>query len=203
MENTWGLILSLSLAISAFKSLATTWNKEIFGNIFVRKKKLLARKDGLQKALATRPSAFLISLEQELSLEYASILNQEEEFWALKSWVDWQIFGDRNIAFFHMKTIMKTKQNKIRKIMNHTREWVNDEDQVMDIILNGFKELYQTQHLASVSTEDIDINWAAALFEEESCKLSAMPSALEIHKALSSLKPYKSPGMDGLHAGFF
>lgn len=79
----------------------------------------------------------------------------------------------------------------------------HDEDQVMDIILNGFKELYQTQHPASVSTEDIDINWAAALTEEESCKLSAMPSALEIHKALFSLKPYKAPGMDGLHAGFF
>ena len=47
MENAWGLTLSLSLAISAFKSLATTWNKEIFGNIFVRKKKLLARMDGL------------------------------------------------------------------------------------------------------------------------------------------------------------
>lgn len=30
-----------------------------------------------------------------------------------------------------------------------------------------------------------------------------MPSNLEIHKALSSLKPYKAPGMDGLHAGFF
>lgn len=53
--------------------------------------------------------------------------------------------------------------------MNYTGEWVNDEDQVMDIILNGFKELYQTQHLTSVSTEDFDINWVVALFDEESC----------------------------------
>ena len=42
--------------------------------------------------------------------------------------------------------------------MNHTEEWVNDEDQVMDIVLNSFKELYQTQHLAFVSIKDIDIN---------------------------------------------
>lgn len=60
-------------------------------------------------------------------------------------------------------------------------------------IFNGFKELYQTQHAASVSTEDIDINWTAALSKEEYCKLLAMPSALEIHKALFSLKPYKAP----------
>ena len=36
--------------------------------------------EGLQKALTTQPSPFLISLEQELSLEYASILNQERNF---------------------------------------------------------------------------------------------------------------------------
>ena len=80
MENAWGLTQSLSLAISAFKSLVTTWNKEIFGNIFTRKKKFLTRMEGLQKALTTQPSPFLISLEQELSLEYASILNQERNF---------------------------------------------------------------------------------------------------------------------------
>ena len=57
-----------------------------------------------------------------------------------------------------MKTITKRKHNKIKKIMNHTEEWVNDEDQVMDIVLNSFKELYQTQHLAFVSIKDIDIN---------------------------------------------
>lgn len=87
--------------------------------------------------------------------------------------------------------------------MNHTGEWVDDEDQVMDIILSGFKELYQTHHLTSISTEDFYIDWVVALYEEDSHKLSVMPSDLEILKALSSLKPYKAPGVDGLHAGFF
>lgn len=118
VENAWGLAISVSLAISTFKSLATTWNKEIFA----RKRKLLTRIGGLQKALATQSLAFLISLKQELSLEYVSILNQEEEFWALESCVDWQIFGDRNIAFFHIKTITRRKHNKIRRIMNYTGE---------------------------------------------------------------------------------
>lgn len=87
--------------------------------------------------------------------------------------------------------------------MNHTREWVNEEDQVMDIILNGFKELYQTQHLTSIFADDFNINWAAALSDDESHILSSMPSALEVHKALSSLKPYKASSMDGLHADLF
>ena len=111
----------------------------------------------MQKALASRPSAFLISLEQELSVEYAFLLNQEEDFWALKSRVDWQLFGDRNTAFYHTKTIIKRKHNRIRRIMNQSREWAEDEDQVMDIIFSGYKELYQTQHLTSISTADFEI----------------------------------------------
>ena len=87
--------------------------------------------------------------------------------------------------------------------MNHFGEWVDDEDQVMDILLSGFKELYQTQHLTSISTTNFELNWVVALLDEDSCKLSSIPSNLEILRALSSLKPYKAPGIDGLHVGFF
>nr|XP_023895018.1 uncharacterized protein LOC112006928 [Quercus suber] len=157
VEKAWEFMPSLGLAISTFKNLASTWNKEIFGNIFARKRQLLPRIRGLQKALAAQPSAFLISLEQELSLEYASLLNQEEDFWALKSRVDWQLFGDRNTAFYHTKTIIKRKHNQIRRIMNQSGEWIEDEDQVMDIVLSVFKVLYQTQHLTFISTADFEI----------------------------------------------
>ena len=87
--------------------------------------------------------------------------------------------------------------------MNQSGEWVEDEDQVMDIILSGYKELYQTQHLTSISTADFEIEWVVALSEEDSRKLSVMPLNTEILKALSSLKPCKAPGVDGLHARFF
>ena len=70
----------LDQAISSFVKFATTWNKEVFGNIFIRKKKILARLNGAQKAMASSPLAFLIALEKDLSLEYNIILNQEEDF---------------------------------------------------------------------------------------------------------------------------
>lgn len=134
-------------AISSFKTLAFNWNKEVFGNLFAKKRKILARIDGLQKALAVRPSTFLISLEKELSLEYTTILNQEEEFWALKSRIDWQILGDRNTAFCHIKTITHRKHNKIICLKDNLGNWVDFQDQVMDIILNGFKKIYLIDHL--------------------------------------------------------
>jgi len=43
VEKAWEIMPSLGLAISTFKDLATTWNKDIFGNIFARKRQLLAR----------------------------------------------------------------------------------------------------------------------------------------------------------------
>lgn len=73
----------------------------------------------------------------------------------------------------------------------------------MEILLSGFKELYQTQHFTSISTANFEINWAVALSDKECCKLSVIPRIWKILKALSSLKPYKTLGMDGLHAGFF
>ena len=53
-------------AISKFTNKATRWNKMQFGNVFNRKKNIMARLNGIQRALATRPSSFLINLENKL-----------------------------------------------------------------------------------------------------------------------------------------
>ena len=80
VEKAWDQASSFDQAVSSFTTLAITWNKEVFGNLFVRKKKISARLNGVQKAIATRPSTFLLSLDWELSQEYTEILNQEEDF---------------------------------------------------------------------------------------------------------------------------
>lgn len=80
VEKAWDQASSLDQAISFFTTLAITWNKEVFGNLFARKKKILARINGVQKAIAARPSTFLFSLDRELSQEYSEILNREEDF---------------------------------------------------------------------------------------------------------------------------
>lgn len=203
VEDAWDCSPSLNLAISSFKTLASSWTREIFGNLFAKKRKIFARISGLEKALAIRPSAFLVSLEKELSFEYIGILNQEEDFWVLKSRIDWQILGDRNTAFFHIKTITRRKHNKIRCLQDNMGNWVDSEDQIIDIILNGFKKLYLTEHTSSMTPSDFDLNWAVFLTVEESLRLSVNVLEQEIHKAMFSLKPYKALGMDVLHAGFF
>ena len=72
-------------AIDTFSKEATLWNRSHFGNIHHRKRRVLARIYGMQKALSNFPSSFLINLENQLQIELESILDQERDLWMLKS----------------------------------------------------------------------------------------------------------------------
>ena len=61
---------NLAKAISNFKTKAQRWNREVFGNVFLRKKKILARLLGTQRALVVCPNSFLINLQKQLTEEY-------------------------------------------------------------------------------------------------------------------------------------
>lgn len=56
------------------------WNWEVFGSIFQRKNRVLARLGGVQKHLNGGHNSFLINLEKTLLKEYNQILQQEEIF---------------------------------------------------------------------------------------------------------------------------
>jgi hypothetical protein len=55
------------------------WNKEVFGNIFAKKKKLMNLLLGIQTTLARCPSQSLIFLQENLLEELNQILNLEED----------------------------------------------------------------------------------------------------------------------------
>ncbi|XP_050280328.1 uncharacterized protein LOC126721320 [Quercus robur] len=60
---------TLGDAVNRFTQAAIRWNGSHFGNIFTRKKNLLARINGIQQALSVKPSIFLVNLENELLKE--------------------------------------------------------------------------------------------------------------------------------------
>ena len=61
------------------------WNKDIFGNIFKKKKELLARISGIQRFFKKRHSRSLIKLETKLKRELEKVSTQEEVLWFQKS----------------------------------------------------------------------------------------------------------------------
>lgn len=104
------------MAISDFANWAKKWNVEVFGNLFARKRRVLERLSGTQKALANNPNDFLLALEEKLIKEYSLILLQEEKFWELKSRLNVATYGDCNTSFFHVSIVVRQHRNKIRCI---------------------------------------------------------------------------------------
>ena len=81
VDQAWALpALNLFETFCHFAVLVSAWNKSTFGNIFHRKKHILARINGVQNALSLNPLESLSRLERSLREEFSSILQLEEEF---------------------------------------------------------------------------------------------------------------------------
>ena len=147
MTRAWSHTNHLLAAIEKFTSEATQWNKNRFGNIFEKKMRLMARLNGIHKAIASNPTSSLIELENQLHKGLEVFLGQEAELWALKSRVNWMVLGDRNISFFHVSTLARKKRNMINAIKNEVGDWITEEREVMNHFREGFIKLYSTSQV--------------------------------------------------------
>ncbi|GLT58567.1 hypothetical protein SLA2020_314490 [Shorea laevis] len=178
------------------------WSKTTFDNIFVKKQELNARLDGIHRSLSHKPSNFLTNLEKELSLEYEKILKLEEDLWFMKSRTNWIVDGDRNSKFFHLSTIRHRNHNKIHCLRISDENWICDQDSIINLIRNHFIHLFTSS--LDYSYHDSFSNLGVAVVEPHNLTfLDNPPTEKEIQDALFGLKPFKAPGPDGLHPGFF
>ena len=127
------------------------WNKDHFGNIFHKKKRLMARLYGVQKALANNPSPDLINLESHLQKDLEEVLDHERDLWLLKSRVNWMVQGDRNTSFYHVSTLARRKRNLIILVKNEGGMWIIEGREVMDYFRRGFMDLY--------TTSQVEVDW--------------------------------------------
>lgn len=91
VKNAWSPFVPLPATVNSFTTSVKVWNKTHFGNIFNRKDKLCAKLKGIQMVLSHHPNEFLVELEKNLGLEFAEVSKLEEEFWAMKSRINWYI----------------------------------------------------------------------------------------------------------------
>lgn len=90
-----------------------TWNKEVFGDIHKKKRLLVARIEGVQKAFDLNYCTGLIKLDIKLKKELEEVLVQEEMFWFQKSQEEWIQSGDRNKKYYHASTMVRRARNRI------------------------------------------------------------------------------------------
>lgn len=88
------------------------WNISTLGNIFLNKKRPLARVDGVQRLLDRSQSQQHINLDWKLRRELDAVLKQEGMYWYQKSWEEWIKSEDLNTKFYHASTKVRRSRNK-------------------------------------------------------------------------------------------
>ncbi|XP_065627415.1 uncharacterized protein LOC136066659 [Quercus suber] len=203
VKEAWLENNPLRVVISNFTVKARKWNCEVFGYIFAKKRRVLARLNGAQKALADRLSDFLVCLEKQLLDEYALILLQEEEYWALKSKLNATTYGDRNTSYFHVSIVVIRNWNKITCIKDGRGDWIFEEEGVKNHIRSGFENLDTTGLDMAPLSSPISQFSCCYFIDEDQAWIGQAVNEEDVRDGLWALKPFKAPGPDGLHAGFF
>ena len=185
------------IALHKVKENSITFNHEVFGNIFKRKKHVESRLKGIQNYLERVDSLRHSLLEKELQQEYNHILFQEEVLWYQKSREKCVKFGDKNSSFFHTRR----KKNKIHRLHLPNGIWTTDSDILQNEAHDFFKNFFtstQPPHSRIFNVgnqpiiDDLAIN-----------SLTKPVTKSEVLAALNSMKPYKAPRPDGFQCIFF
>jgi len=178
------------------------WNKEVFGNLFSRKRRLWARLVGIQNALATGGPFYLRKLERKLREELDLTLDQIESLWFQKARVDQIRDGDRNTKYFHTSTIIRHRCNRIDSLKDCHEELQDDPKSIKGLVLDHFKTLF---------TED---GYGVPEGQTRTIEFPRLPPDLlrdlamsftkeDILFALKGMHPFRAPGLDGFQAFFF
>lgn len=179
----------------------TEWNKRSFGNIFQRKKRLLARLQGIQTHLSRHVRQDLINLEKKLSKELEITLHQEELVWFQRSRAEWIASGDRNTKFYHMATLVKSSKARVNALTTDEGQRITEESLLMEHVRSYFTNLF------SEPQSDFNHPQMQGSFPEldphEWQQINRPFQPEEIKQALFEMDACKSPGPDGFTAGFF
>ena len=104
---------------------------------------------------------------------------------------------------FHITALNRRSRNRIAGINDPNGNWIVDIDRVKEIFLMGFKKLYSSEQVWCERTLLTPLPFENSLSDSEALNLSLLPSDAEILFARNSMKAFKPPGPDDLHAGFF
>lgn len=200
VKEAWEDNVDWDEAVSEFQNKAKEWNYTHFGNIFHKKRRLMARLEGINSQLSMNANVYLKKLQKTLWKDYQNILAQEELVWFQKARCNWFQFGDRNTRFYHTVTVIRRKRNKIEALQDEHENLVTDPLELSIMAREFFRNLYQ------VSSPMVPFSTSSAfppLSEDQRRSLLRLCSKEEIKHVIFQMGPFKSPGKDGLHPVFY
>ena len=178
-----------------------TWNKEVFGDIRVKKREILHELEVLDRlesegGLVEDQGVRMVALRNELD----EVLSREEISWRQKVRTKWVKDGDVNSSYFHKVANGKRRKSWIKELELDRGRVVRNVDLISKEITNFYKELYTEEVMERPFLEGLDWDpiestkaaWLERPFEEE-----------EVKKAIWTMDKEKAPGPDGFNMVFF
>ena len=120
----------------------------------------------------------------------------------MKARILWLVEGDRNTSFYHTSALVRWKRNRILCMKDRIGNWLNGEIEIAELIRQGFSNLFTSGQTSSFLAEQDPLAWNTRLNAEANLSLNTPITNKEIFEGLWVLKPFKAPGLDGLHVGF-
>ena len=186
--------------IRDFTNAASAWNRNIFGHIQKKKRRILNRLRVIHRSLAEEPNLFLDDLLQHLWWEYEIILFEEESFWMQRARCKWISQEDKNTRYFHLSTLVRRRRNKVLALKDNDGNWVHDSALLKSMIRDYFLSLY----CGTQSGEAFPLRGCFPTVSASDWTHIYRPLSVdEIKSTLFSMGGLKAPGPDGLHALFF
>ncbi|XP_013739955.2 uncharacterized protein LOC106442870 [Brassica napus] len=118
LVSSWNGEMSTPEALVSLKEKLKKWNKEIFGDVSMRKEKLLGEIKEIQEELESNPNDVLIAREAVLQKEFDIVLEQEER-----------------------------KRNRIEMLKGESGKWVEQSEELEKLAMDYYKRLYSTQDI--------------------------------------------------------
>ena len=134
---------------SKFLSKIQFWDGNVFGNLTLQKKRILARLNGIQISLSFRNSNFLIQLEKNLLVDLNNIHLIERRIWAQKAGIYWRKFGDYNTRYFHVLATIKKSKGKIHSLQDSEGNWIYDDLLLKNLARDTFINIFSSKHISS------------------------------------------------------
>lgn len=199
MDRAWPRDVSWCQHIPQFQSNMKSWNREVFGNIFNRKNRLINRLEVISDQLCTNPTVELEIAQKRLCHEYEQVLLQEELLWFQKSRSKWLSFGDRNTRFFHGITTVRRCKNNYDLLQDDNGNWIRHPPDLERMVTCYFKSLFSED-----GEREPTCIWGAfpPLNEDDLCMLNKRLTRRDIHNVVNHMGAFKAPGIDGLQAAF-
>ncbi|KAL8161182.1 hypothetical protein V2J09_012671 [Rumex salicifolius] len=135
LSASWDPNISTPAALNVLKYKLKKRNKEVFGNIFARKERLISEIMDIRSLQEVAVTDTLLAEEERVVAELDLVLNQEELLWLQKSREKWVWEGDRNTSFFHLSTIVRRRRNRIEMLRDDSGSWVTDQGRLEEMAM--------------------------------------------------------------------